>query len=185
MQAFGLDPQVVLTTPLLLSWDGEKMSSSIGNNIPLTAAPNDMFGRTMRIPDSQLEEWWTLLAEAAVPAGDPMQAKLALARRVVARSHGEEAAQAAADYFEHVIQGRELPEDIPEHPLPVADPVHLPALVADAFRVSTSEARRLISQGGVKLDGDAVSELDLPRARLEGAVLQAGKRRFVRLNGAA
>ena len=93
MEAFGLEPQVVLTTPLLLSWDGEKMSSSVGNNVPLTAAPEEMFGRTMRIPDSQLEEWWTLVAEQPVPAGEPMHAKLALARWIVARSHGEEAAR--------------------------------------------------------------------------------------------
>ena len=185
MQAFGLEPQVVLTTPLLLSWDGEKMSSSVGNNIPLTAAPEEMFGRTMRIPDSQLEEWWTLVAEQPVPEGDPMQAKLALARWIVARSHGEEGARAAEEHFRRVVQEREVPEDVPEHPLPAGDPVHLPALLADAFSVSTSEARRLIAQGGVKLDGAAVNELDLPRARLEGAVLQAGKRRFVRLNEAA
>ena len=91
MEAYGLEPQVVLTTPLLLSWDGEKMSSSVGNNVPLTAAPEEMFGRTMRIPDSQLEEWWTLVAEQPVPSGDPMEAKLELARFIVARSHGEEA----------------------------------------------------------------------------------------------
>jgi tyrosyl-tRNA synthetase len=185
MQAFGLDPQVVLTTPLLLSWDGEKMSSSVGNNIPLTAAPNDMFGRTMRIPDSQLEEWWTLVAEQPVPPGEPMQAKLALARWIVARSHGEEAAQAAEEYFRRHVQEGKVPEDVPERRLPVGDPLHLPALLADAFGLSTSEARRLIAQGGVKLDGEAVGDIDLPRARLEGAVLQAGKRRFVRLNGAA
>jgi tyrosyl-tRNA synthetase len=184
MAAYGLDPQVVLTTPLLLSWDGEKMSSSVGNNVPLTAQPDEMFGRTMRIPDSQLEEWWTLVAERPVPEGDPMQAKLELARFIVARSHGEEAAQAAAEHFRRVVQDRELPEDIPEQPLPAGDPVHLPALLADAFSLSTSEARRLIAQGGVKLDGEAVSELDLPRGRLAGAVLQAGKRRFVRLNEA-
>src|SRR6188474_406449 len=91
MQAFGLEPQVVLTTPLLLSWDGEKMSSSVGNNVPLTAAPEEMFGRTMRIPDSQLEEWWTLVAEQPVPEGDPLEAKLELARFIVRRSHGDEA----------------------------------------------------------------------------------------------
>jgi tyrosyl-tRNA synthetase len=181
MEAFGLEPQVVLTTPLLLSWDGEKMSSSVGNNVPLTAAPEEMFGRTMRIPDSQLDEWWTLVAEQPVPQGDPMQAKLALARWIVARSHGEEAASAAAEHFRRVVQDREIPEDIPEHPLPAGDPVHLPALLADAFGLSTSEARRLISQGAVKLDGEPVSELDVPRDRLAGAVLQAGKRRFVRL----
>ena len=184
MEAYGLGPQVVLTTPLLVSWDGEKMSSSVGNNVPLTAAPEEMFGRTMRIPDSQLEEWWTLVAERPAPAGDPMQAKLELARWIVARSHGEEAARAAEEYFDRTVRRREIPEDVREHPLPDGDPVHLPALLADTFHFSTSEARRLIGQGGVKLDGEPVSELDLPRARLAGAILQAGKRRFVRLNEA-
>jgi tyrosyl-tRNA synthetase len=185
MQAYGLEPQVVLTTPLLLSWDGEKMSSSVGNNVPLTEAPAEMFGRTMRIPDSQLEEWWTLVAEQPVPQGEPMQAKLALARWIVARSHGEEAARTAEEHFRRVVQRGEVPEDVPEQALPPGDPIHLPALLADAFGLSTSEARRLIGQGGVKLDGEGVSELDLPRERLNGAVLQAGKRRFVRLNEAA
>ena len=185
MEAYGLSPQVVLTTPLLLSWDGDKMSSSVGNNIPLTAPPQEMFGRTMRIPDSQLEEWWTLVAERPVPEGEPMQAKLALARWIVERSHGEEAARDAEEHFTRVVRDREIPEEVREHPLPSGDPIHLPALLADAFTLSTSEARRLIGQGGVRLDGDPVSELDLPRARLDGAVLQAGKRRFVRLNGAA
>ncbi len=185
MEDFGLEPQVVLTTPLLLSWDGEKMSSSVGNNIPLTAAPEEMFGRTMRIPDSLLEEWWTLLAEKAVPEGDPLDAKLALARFIVARSHGEEAARAAEGNFTRVVREGGVPEDVPEWPLPAGDPVHLPALLADAFSLSTSEARRLIGQGGVKVDGAAVSELDVPRDRLAGAVVQAGKRRFIRLNGAA
>src|SRR5690242_4222167 len=184
MAAYGLDPQVVLTTPILESWDGEKMSSSVGNNVPLTAPPEDMFGRTMRIPDSQLEEWWTLVAEQPVPEGEPLEAKLALARLIVARSHGEEAAREAEEHFDSVVRRKEIPEQMPEHPLPAGDPVHLPALLADAFELSTSEARRLIGQGGVKLDGAAVSELDLPRDRLAGAVLQAGKRRFVRLNEA-
>jgi tyrosyl-tRNA synthetase len=185
MAAFGLEPQVVLTTPLLLSWDGEKMSSSVGNNVPLTAAPEEMFGRTMRLPDSQLEEWWTLVAERPVPAGDPLEAKLALARFIVARSHGDAAARAAEEHFTRVVRRGEAPEEMPEHPLPAENPVHLPALLAAAFGLSTSEARRLIGQGGVKLDGQAVSELDQPRERLAGAVLQAGKRRFVRLNEAA
>jgi tyrosyl-tRNA synthetase len=182
MEAYGLEPQVVLTTPLLLSWDGEKMSSSVGNNVPLTAAPEEMFGRTMRIPDSQLEEWWTLVAQQPVPEGDPMKAKLELARWIVARSHGEDAANDAEQHFTRVVRRGEAPEEVPERALPSGDPVHLPALLADAFNLSTSEARRLIAQGGVKLDGDAVSDLDLPRSRLAGAVLQAGKRRFVRLN---
>src|SRR5712691_8369073 len=118
MQTYGLEPQVALTTPLLLSWDGEKMSSSLGNNIPLLAAPEEMFGRTMRIPDSQLEEWWRLVAEQPVPAGDPMAAKLALARWIVARSHGEEAARAAEDHFTRVVREGRAPEHVPEAPLP-------------------------------------------------------------------
>jgi tyrosyl-tRNA synthetase len=185
MQAYGLEPQVVLTTPLLLSWNGEKMSSSVGNNVPLRAPPEEMFGRTMRIPDSQLEEWWSLIAEQPVPEGDPMEAKLALARFIVARSYGEEGARAAEEHFTRVIRDHEPPEEMLEHGLPAGDAIHLPALLADAFGISTSEARRLIAQGGVKLDGEVVSELDVPRERLAGAVLQAGKRRFVRLNGAA
>ena len=185
MEAYGLEPQVVLTTPLLLSWDGEKMSSSVGNNIPLLMAPEEQFGRTMRISDDQLEQWYALVMEGPVPEGDPLEAKLALARFIVGRSHGEEAAGAAEEHFNRVVRERRAPEEVPEHPLPAADPVHLPALLADAFGLSRSEGRRLIAEGGVKLDGDPVSELDLPRERLSGAVLQAGKRRFVRLNEAA
>src|SRR3954464_11655023 len=92
MQHYGKEPQVVLTTPLLLSWDGTKMSSSVGNNIPLTMAPEEQFGRTMRISDDQLPQWYELVMEREPPAGDPLEAKLELARFIVRRSHGEEAA---------------------------------------------------------------------------------------------
>jgi tyrosyl-tRNA synthetase len=181
MQAYGLEPQVALTTPLLLSWDGEKMSSSVGNNIPLTMAPEEQFGRTMRIPDDQLAQWYELVLEQPAPAGDPLEAKLALARFIVARSHGEEAAQAAEAHFTRVVREGKAPEEVPEAPLPDDDPVHLPALLADVFGMSTSEARRLISQGAVQVDGQVVTELDLPRKQAENALVQAGKRRFVRL----
>ena len=180
MAAYALEPQVVLTTPLLLSWDGEKMSSSVGNNIPLTAPPEEQFGRTMRIPDSQLPEWYRLLLERPVPAGEPMDAKLALARALVARSHGEEAAAAAEAHFTRVVREGQTPAEVRTAALPSGDPVHLPAALAGAFGLSTSEARRLIAQGGVKVDGDVVSELDVPRAALVDAVVQAGKRRFAR-----
>jgi tyrosyl-tRNA synthetase len=181
IQAYGLEPQVALTTPLLLSWDGEKMSSSVGNNIPLTMAPEEQFGRTMRISDDQLAQWYALVLEQPLPAGDPLEAKLALARFIVARSHGEEAARAAEAHFTRVVRERQAPEEVPEAPLPDGDPVHLPALLADVFGMSTSEARRLISQGAVQVDGEVVTELDLPRKRAENALVQAGKRRFVRL----
>jgi tyrosyl-tRNA synthetase len=181
MGHYGLDPQVVLTTPLLLSWDGAKMSSSVGNNIPLLAEPAEMFGRTMRIPDSLLEDWWRLVAEAPVPAGDPMAAKLELARFVVRRSWGETAAAEAEAHFTRVVREGEAPEDVEQHPLPPGDPVHLPGVMATVFGMSTSEARRLIAQGGVKVNGAVAVELDWPRESLGDALLQAGKRRFARL----
>jgi tyrosyl-tRNA synthetase len=185
MTHYGLEPQVVLTTPILVSWDGEKMSSSLGNNIPLTAPPEEMFGRTMRIPDDLLPQWWTLVAEREPPPGQPMEQKLELARLVVARSHGEGAAVDAEQHFTRVVRRHEAPEDVPDVELPPGDPVHLPTLLVGSFGVgSTSEARRLVGQGGVKMDGVPVSELDVPRAELAGVVLQVGKRRFARLTGA-
>jgi tyrosyl-tRNA synthetase len=184
MEAHGLEPQVVLTTPLLLSWDGEKMSSSVGNNIPLAASSEEQFGRTMRISDELLDEWYRLVLERELPEdADPLESKLALARWIVTRSHGAEAARAAEGHFTRVVREGRAPADVPEHRLPDGDPVHLPAVLGDAFGLSTSEVRRLIAQGGVKIDGSAVDDLDVPRSALEGAVVQAGKRRFARLVG--
>jgi tyrosyl-tRNA synthetase len=182
MEAYGLEPQVALTVPLLLAWDGEKMSGSRGNYIGLREAPEEQFGKTMRIPDSQLEEWYMLVLEREPPPGDPLEAKLALARAIVVRSHGVEAARAAEQHFNRVVREGKAPEEVAEVPLPDGDPVHLPALLVGAFGLgSTSEARRLIQQGGVKLNDEALTELDVPRARLEGGLLQVGKRRFGRL----
>jgi tyrosyl-tRNA synthetase len=182
MQVYGLEPQVVLTTPLLVSWDGEKMSSSVGNNIPLTAPPEEGFGRTMRISDELLAEWYRLVMQQELPDGaDPLEAKLELARWIVTRSHGEEAARAAEEHFTRVVRERQAPEEVPEAALPQSDPVHLPAVLAERFGLSTSEARRLIAQGAVKVDGRVVDAVDVPRETLIGALVQAGKRRFVRL----
>jgi tyrosyl-tRNA synthetase len=185
MEAYGLDPQIALTTPILDSWDGTKMSSSVGNNIPLTAPPEEMFGRTMRLPDEQLPDWYRLVWERELPAGDPLESKLALARFIVGRSWGEEAARAAEDHFTRVVREGQVPEEVPEEPLPEGDPLHLPALLVERLGLgSTSEARRLIAQGAVKVDGEVVSDIDLPRERLAGALVQAGKRRFVRFASA-
>jgi tyrosyl-tRNA synthetase len=181
MEAYGLEPQVVLTMPLLLSWDGEKMSASKGNYIGLAEAPEEMFGKAMRIPDELLGDWWRALAEREPPGGEPMEAKLALARLLVERSHGQDAAVAAEAHFTRVVREGQAPDDLTEIPLPEGDPVHLPALLASAFGLSTSEARRLIGQGGLKVDGVAVTELDVPRAALADATIQAGKRRFAKL----
>jgi tyrosyl-tRNA synthetase len=185
MQAYGLEPQVALTVAYLDSWDGTGMSASRGNYIGLKEAPEEQFGKAMRIPDSLLDQWYRLVMQRdGVPAGDPMAAKLELARFIVRRAWGEDAAREAEEHFTRVVRRGEAPEEVPEHTLPAGDPVHLPALLADAFGLSTSEARRLIGQGGVRLDGAPVEELDVSRERLAGVVLQAGKRRFVRLNEA-
>ena len=185
MEAYGLDPQIALTTPILDSWDGSKMSSSVGNNIPLTAPPEEMFGRTMRVPDELLPEWYRLVWERELPAGDPLEAKLALARFIAGRSWGEEAARAAEDHFTRVVREGRAPEEVPEESLPEGDPLHLPSLLVERLGLgSTSEARRLIAQGAVKVDGEVVSDVDLPRERLAGALVQAGKRRFVRFASA-
>jgi tyrosyl-tRNA synthetase len=182
MAAYGLEPQVALTVAYLDSWDGTGMSASRGNYIGLKEPPEEQFGKTMRIPDTLLEQWYRLVLEVDdVPEGDPMDAKLALARHVVRRAWGEEAAVEAEEHFTRVVREGREPEDVPERALPAGDPVHLPAVLADAFGVSTSEARRLIAQGGVKVDGNPAEELDVPRETLEGAIVQAGKRRFVRL----
>jgi tyrosyl-tRNA synthetase len=185
MESYGMEPQVVITGPILVSWDGDKMSSSVGNNIPLTMAPEEQFGRTMRIPDELIPHWYELVVEAPPEGDGPMTQKLALARWIVRRSWGEDAARAAEEHFTRVVRHHEAPEDVPEVPLPDGDPVHLPALLTGSLGVaSSSEARRLIAQGGVKVNGEPAGGLDVPRADLAGALLQVGKRRFARLTTA-
>ncbi|MFL5962621.1 MAG: tyrosine--tRNA ligase [Gaiellaceae bacterium] len=184
MPQYGLEPQVVMTFPLLVGTDGElKMSKSRGNYVGITDPPAEMFGKVMSIPDKALEQWWTMLADGPHPA-DAMEWKLELARRITARWHGEEGAKEGEAHFTRVVRRHEAPEDVPQLSLPDGDPVHLPALLVDGLGVaSTSEARRLIQQGGVKLNGEPAAGVDVPRAALAGALLQVGKRRFARLTG--
>ena len=182
MQAYGLEPQVVLTTPLIDSWDGSKMSGSKGNYIALVEEPSEQFGKAMRLPDELLDEYHRLVMESDDRSPNPLEAKLALARFIVTRAHGEEAALAAEEHFTRVVREGQAPEEVVELELPRADPVHLPRLLVDGLGIgSASEARRLIAQGAVRLDGEVVTELDVPREQLEGRLLQAGKRRFARL----
>jgi tyrosyl-tRNA synthetase len=186
MADYGLEPQVVMTYPLLVGLDGEeKMSKSRGNYIGIDEPPEEMFGKTMSIPDSALPQWWELLVGESTHPDDPMQWKLELARRVVGRWHGDEGARAGEEHFTRVVREHQAPDEVPEAALPNGDPVHLPALLVEYLGVpSTSEARRLIGQGGVRIDGEPATDLDVPRNRLEGAVLQAGKRRFMRFRAA-
>jgi tyrosyl-tRNA synthetase len=183
MEHYGLEPQAIITYELLVGTDGvDKMSKSLGNYIAIDEAPEEQFGKTMSIPDAALDQWWRLCLDRPAPDGDPMESKLALARGIVERYHGADAAARAEAHFTRVVRGGQPPDEVPELQLPDGDPVHLPALLVDHLAVaSTSEARRLIGQGGVKLDSEVLTELDVPRARLDGALLQAGKRRFLRL----
>jgi tyrosyl-tRNA synthetase len=186
MAHYGQEPQVVITYPLLIGLDGEeKMSKSKGNYIAVQDPPEEMFGKVMSIPDELLAQWWEICLRSAPPAGDPMSSKLALAGGIVEKWHGAEAASRAEEHFGRVVRRHEAPDDVPEAPLPDGDPVHLPGVLVSVLGIgSTSEARRLIAQGGVKVDGEAVTDLDVPRDRLVGATVQAGKRRFVRFHRA-
>ncbi|HWM09886.1 MAG TPA: tyrosine--tRNA ligase [Solirubrobacteraceae bacterium] len=182
--AYGQEPQVVLTMPLLPGTDGvQKMSKSVGNQIGITEPPDQMYGKTLSVPDSALPQWYDLLLGRPVPDDlGPRDAKRALARALVERFYGAAAAVIAEAAFDRLFVTRELPDEIEEAAVSAnGATVHLPQLIADVFGGSRSEARRAIAAGGVKLDGEAVTELDLPASALDGRVLQVGKRRFRRL----
>jgi tyrosyl-tRNA synthetase len=182
MPQYGLDAQVVVTFPLLVGLDGEqKMSKSRGNYIGITESPEEMFGKVMSIPDAALAQWWEMLVGGS-HANEPMDWKLELARRVTERWHGSDGAETGEAHFTRVVREGGAPEEVPDVALPDGDPVHLPALLVDQMGVSsTSEARRLIQQGGVKVNGEPAPGLDVRREQLAGALLQVGKRRFARL----
>jgi tyrosyl-tRNA synthetase len=182
--AYEKPPQSILTMPLLVGTDGsQKMSKSLGNYVGVTDPPEEMFGKLMSIPDDLMPEYYRLLLNAEVPAGDPNTAKRELGRRIVERFHDQDAAAAAEEHFDRLHVRHEPPENIEEATVPANGTVHLPALLADLFGLSRSEARRLIEQGGVRIDDRVVDggELDLPLEGLDGAVVQVGKRRHKRL----
>ncbi len=186
-ESFGQPPQSILTMPILPGTDGvRKMSKTYGNYVAVTDPPEEMFGKLMSIPDDVMDQYYLLLLGEA-PGGDrhPGEAKRELARRLTERFAGQGAGRRAEERFDRVHVQREVPEDIPTVELSASGDgtVHLPALIAAEFEVSTSEARRLIRQGGVKVDGTTIAPdvLDLPAEQLRGRVLQVGKRRFVRV----
>jgi tyrosyl-tRNA synthetase len=181
-QAYGVPPQVAMTLPILPGTDGErKMSKSYGNYVGVDESPEEIFGKVMRVPDEGMPIYYELLMDEPFDPDRPaVESKRHLARSLVARYHGQDAGGAAEAHFDRLHVQRSAPDEIEEASLPADDPVHLPALLADGFGISRSEARRLLSGGGVKIDGDPVAELDLPAERLDGAVVQLGKRRFKR-----
>jgi tyrosyl-tRNA synthetase len=183
---YGQKPQVVLTVPLLTGTDGErKMSKSYGNDIGISEPPAEMYGKTLRIPDTLLESWYDLLLGERPPdALSPRDQKRALARALVTRFHGAEAAAEAEAGFDRVFIAHELPDEIPDAAVAAnGGTLHLPEVIASVFGGSRSEARRKLLQGGVKLDGERLpaEPLDVPAESLDGRVLQLGKRQFARL----
>ncbi len=197
MEKQGMEPQVALTLPLLEGTDGvQKMSKSYGNYIGLTDAAEDMFGKVMSIPDDLMVKYFRLCTalpvgeisglEASLKVGnaDPNATKRRLAREIVALYHDVNAAQAAEHAFDRVFRDHQVPSDIPEVEVELAEDVYLPALLQEvSFAGSGGEGRRLIDQGGVKLDGTPLEPriYTYARTRVEGAVLQVGKRRFARV----
>jgi tyrosyl-tRNA synthetase len=183
MERYGKEPQLVVTYPLLVGLDGvEKMSKSRGNYIGIEEPPAEMFGKTMSIPDTALQQWWELLAGGGEHPEDPLEWKLELARRITARWHGEEGARAGEAHFTQVVRRHEAPDEVPETTFPAGDgTVFLPALLQEVFGNSGSHWRRQIDQGGVKIAGEAVAAYEIPGSAVDGAVVQAGKRQFVRV----
>ena len=193
----GQEPQIPFTMPLLIGTDGvHKMSQSLGNYIAIDDEPDDMFGKVMSIPDEQMLSYFELCTDVSsselsrlaggLSSGTlhPGDTKRLLARAIVEIYHGQGSGTAAEQAFDQVFKEHKPPEDVPEFTLPAGDPIYLPAVLKSAGLVgSSSEARRLIDQGGVKLDGEVVHVLELSRDSLQDATVQVGKRRFVRLLG--
>jgi tyrosyl-tRNA synthetase len=183
MERYGKEPQLVVTYPLLVGLDGaEKMSKSRGNYIGIEEPPEEIFGKTMSIPDTALAQWWELLAGGGGHPEDPMEWKLELARRITARWHGEEGARAGEAHFTQVVRRHEAPDEVPEATFEgAAGAVYLPSILQAQFGQSSSHWRRQIDQGGVKLNGEPVGSYEVDAGELDGALVQAGKRAFVRL----
>ncbi len=191
----GMPQQSIMTHELLVGTDGvQKMSQSLGNFVGLDDLPADMYGKTMSIPDEAMPAWYRLASGlpeddvvariAALAAGEleAVEAKRGLAFAITARFHSDELAEQAADGFRKQFSEHQIPTDIPTVVLGSEAVVHVPALLVDHLGVaSRGEARRLISGGAVRLDGETVDEIDLPREALVGRVLQRGRRDFVRL----
>ena len=181
-KAYGVEPQSILTMPILPGIDGvQKMSKSLGNYVGVDDPPEEMFGKLMRVPDEAMPIYYSLLLDEE-PGADPRDAKRSMARALTARYHGDDAAAAAQERFDTLHVRRELPDEIEEHPFSAENgEVHVPALMAEAFGLSRSEARRLLTQGGVKVDGRELTDLDVAAGELDGVVLQVGRRRFKKL----
>ena len=186
-EAYGLEPQAILTMPILPGIDGvRRMSKSLDNYVGVAEPAPEIFGKLMRVPDDAMPAYYDLLLDGEATPGTPVEQKRRLAHRLAERFHGAEQAGLAEERFNRLHVERRAPEEVDEAILPEGAVVHLPAVIGEAFGITRSEARRLLAQGGVRLDGSPVTEaqLDLAADSLDGAVLQLGKRRFRRLRRA-
>lgn len=186
-RAEGMEPQVVMVVPLIVGTDGaQKMGKSLNNAVGILEPPEEIFGKTMSISDETMKLWREMLAPyyglAPQAPEHPMEAKKELAQAFVARFHGQEAATRARADFEQKFSKRDLADiEMPEHTLG-KDPVTLIKLLQDVGAVTSgSEARRLVTQGGVKLEGNKLTEPTAPVTLDKSSVLQVGKKFFVRL----
>jgi tyrosyl-tRNA synthetase len=186
-RAYGQPEQAIMTMPILVGTDGQrKMSKSYGNQIGVTDAPEEMYGKTMSVPDEAMSEYYRLLLGADPPDDtQPRDAKRSLAWQIVERMYSSVEADGAQAHFDRVFVNREAPEEISDAIVEVREGmVHMPAAMTTAFGLSRSDARRMIDQGGVTLSEVllAAGEYDVTIERADGAVLRAGKRRFARLH---
>ena len=193
-ERYGMEPQVAMTMPILVGIDGtRRMGQSLGNYIGVDEDPVEMFGKTMSIPDEAMGQWLRLAAdldpgevadiETGLASGalHPGDTKRRLARAVTSLYWGEAEARAAEEAFDQVFKMGGIPDDIAAFSLSEEDPITVPGLIRDVFGLSGSEARRLLTQGAVKVDGEVLEAQEAARAALVGRVMQVGKRRFVRL----
>lgn len=189
-QAYGMEPQDVLMTELLIGTDGRKMSSSWGNTINLNDAPDLMFGKAMSIPDNLMDQYFTLatntlwqhMEEIKKSYDNPRDQKLILAHTIVEQYHGAHAARVAQEHFVSQFSKRELPTDIPELKLKEGTRSLVEILVETKLANSKSEGRRLIVQGGVKINQETVStDSPLTIGKKNNLTLQVGKRKFVKI----
>ena len=192
-ELYGQRPQIGIIMGILPGTDGViRMSKSLGNHIPILAAPDDMYGKVMSLPDTAMPVYFKLVTrytpsqvktvQEALTTGarHPRDVKMELAREIVSIFHGDAAAAEAEDQFKRVFQERELPAEMPEFAL--AQPVNVVTLIVQAgLAASKGEARRLVEQRGVKLDGQTVTSIETVVQVAAPQVLQVGKRKFVRL----
>jgi tyrosyl-tRNA synthetase len=186
-------PQAIITLPLLEGTDGvEKMSKSYGNDIGLTDSPEDMYGKSMSISDEMIEKYFILAADADTetvlkvhqqledPSINPRDIKRELARAIVALYHGNDAALSAEQYFDRVVVNKDIPDEMDEVVLK-EDELLIEIITAEGLTKSKGDARRMLKQGAVRVEGEKISDMNHMLFKRKEVVIKVGKRRFLRV----